>query len=197
MTLKNTRSSPLKNIITTWDTDLGTIPEGWHLCDGTDGSPLLNVSRTCLKAYRNINIQAIPPATYTKLALNAKDFDLLSEFDQVTNYRFTALTAGYYFVSASVRWETSPAGVLFYTSFVKTGAYVAWRSLKAVGGSTFSTHCSCLLQMAPGNYIEAWVQHSHTSALNVKEGNLFTWLSIHKIADVSPVSPTLRYMIKL
>jgi hypothetical protein len=41
MTLKNLRSSPLLNIITLWSTDKGAIPDGWHLCDGTDGTPLI------------------------------------------------------------------------------------------------------------------------------------------------------------
>jgi hypothetical protein len=39
MGLKNTRRSPLKDIITLWSTDKGAIPAGWHLCDGSDGSP--------------------------------------------------------------------------------------------------------------------------------------------------------------
>jgi len=29
----------LKDIITLWSTDKGAIPTGWHLCDGSDGSP--------------------------------------------------------------------------------------------------------------------------------------------------------------
>lgn len=41
MTLKNQRSSPLFGIICLWSGAVIDIPEGWHLCDGTEGTPNL------------------------------------------------------------------------------------------------------------------------------------------------------------
>jgi hypothetical protein len=46
--------------------------------------------------------QTIPTVTDTKIQYDDEVFDTLNEYDNVTNYRFTAKNAGYYDVKASV-----------------------------------------------------------------------------------------------
>ena len=53
-------------------------------------------------AYRATSAFSIPTAnTFTKLELNAENFDTDNAFDSTTNYRFTPLTAGYYEINCA------------------------------------------------------------------------------------------------
>ena len=49
--------------------------------------------------------QTIANATYTKVQLNNKVLDTNNNYDNSTNYRFTPTTAGYYWLSASGRFD--------------------------------------------------------------------------------------------
>jgi hypothetical protein len=42
----------------------------------------------------------------TKITYNTEDLDSLTEFDPVTNFRFTATTTGRYMITAKVEWKT-------------------------------------------------------------------------------------------
>jgi hypothetical protein len=58
-------------------------------------------------AYLSGSNQTVGSSTYTKVTLNAEEFDTASCFDSTTNYRFTPNVAGYYFISAE-SWVNSP-----------------------------------------------------------------------------------------
>jgi len=45
--------------------------------------------------------QAFSGATFTKVAYQTEEFDTASAFDSTTNYRFTPLVAGYYYITGS------------------------------------------------------------------------------------------------
>ena len=53
-------------------------------------------------AYRTATQTGIASATFTKIQLNVELFDTNSNYDNVTNYRFTPTVAGYYQVNFSV-----------------------------------------------------------------------------------------------
>ena len=57
-------------------------------------------------AYRSTN-QVISFTTWTKVALNAEDFDTNNNFDPTTNYRFTPTVAGYYQFNGVVAVQSS------------------------------------------------------------------------------------------
>jgi hypothetical protein len=55
------------------------------------------ISGPTFSAYRATTNQTIASAsTFTKVELNAENFDTDNAYDSTTNYRFTPLTAGYY-----------------------------------------------------------------------------------------------------
>jgi hypothetical protein len=57
-------------------------------------------------AYQS-SAQTIGAGVFTKLTINLKEFDTNSNYDNVTNYRFTPTVAGYYQVSAQVYFTLS------------------------------------------------------------------------------------------
>lgn len=63
----------------------------------------------------------IPTATSTRIPFDGKYFDVLSEYDKVTNYQFTAETEGYYLLIVSVHWNEAEIGKEFQISLWKTG----------------------------------------------------------------------------
>ena len=66
--------------------------------------------------------QTFGGATWTKVAFQTETYDTNSCYDNVTNYRFTPTTAGYYQMNLSMNAnETGAGGVVLYTSFYKNG----------------------------------------------------------------------------
>ena len=57
-------------------------------------------------AYLN-SAQTLSSATYTKIILNAEEYDTANAFDSTTNYRFTPQLAGYYQFNAQLTIASS------------------------------------------------------------------------------------------
>lgn len=109
------------NIVTTGDSS--TITQGMI------GS---NVAGTgpAFRAYLSSD-QSISNNVWTKVQMNVEDFDTNSNYDNVTNYRFTPTVAGYYQVNFRTRFNgTSMTGQLCslwkngsINSFANTGRF--------------------------------------------------------------------------
>jgi hypothetical protein len=75
--------------------------------------------------------QNVTAATYTKAQLNTKLWDTAGYYDNVTNYRFTPLVAGYYQVSFGICFNstsanpTSTASKLYKNGSVYAGGWQA------------------------------------------------------------------------
>lgn len=70
-------------------------------------------------AYRATSAQSFSSATWTKIQLNAEEFDTNNCFDSTTNYRFTPNVAGYYQFSGAVAFSGTVGRSL--VSFWKNG----------------------------------------------------------------------------
>ena len=76
-------------------------------------------------AYRSTD-QSISNTTWTKVQLNAEEFDTASAFDSATNFRFTPQVAGYYQISAGIsfkssNWTENAIGIYKNGSLYKNG----------------------------------------------------------------------------
>ena len=69
--------------------------------------------------------QSIPDATQTKVKFKIVDYDHLNEYDETTNYRFTATEAGIYLVSSGVEMTALEDGSRVILSVYKNGANYA------------------------------------------------------------------------
>jgi hypothetical protein len=70
-------------------------------------------------AYRATSAQSFSSATWTKVQLNAEEFDTNNCFDSTTNYRFTPNVAGYYQFSGAISFSGTVGRSL--VSFWKNG----------------------------------------------------------------------------
>jgi len=67
---------------------------------GVGGTGVTNAPT--FSAYLNGGNQGLTSTTWTKVTLNAEEFDTTNAFDSSTNYRFTPQVAGYYQISGAV-----------------------------------------------------------------------------------------------
>jgi len=71
-------------------------------------------SGPAFSAYLSANQTGLSSGVYTKVNFNAVDFDTDSDYDNSTNYRFTASKAGYYQYSVNVACRVAGADIRLY-----------------------------------------------------------------------------------
>jgi len=102
-------------------------------------------------AYANAN-QAFAGAQTTKITLQAEDYDYASAFDAVTNYRYTAITAGLYHFTGGIGNATSGQSItpFLYKNNNSTIRGTAAQTATATQTSTVTAD----IELAVGDYIE-------------------------------------------
>jgi len=145
----------------------GGIP-AWTTAAAGDTGPSFS-------AYRTTTTQSITAATFTKVQLNAEDWDTASAFDSTTNYRFTPQTAGYYTVAANGNVNYTVADCLLVKCY-KNGS--AWKYLaatdKPTGGGTTAYAGACQVYLnGSTDYIEMYV-YSFNSTTAIPTGSAET-----------------------
>lgn len=126
--------------------------------------PAERILALAFSAYRNSSNQSVTNGAYTKVQLNAENFDTASAFDSTTNYRFTAPIPGIYRFDFSVSGSgTSPTTVV--AALHKNGSRILVGS-EGAAVSAFSEGVStgsALIQLAASDYIELFVYINATS----------------------------------
>jgi hypothetical protein len=114
------------------------------------------VNGPAFSAYNN-STQTLPITTLTKVILNTKSYDTNSNFDNVTNYRFTPTVAGYYLFTAQVYNGTQ---VTLLPEIYKNGAAVAFGTLTAPSssnGNNGANVSTILFMNGSTDYVELYV----------------------------------------
>ena len=160
------------------------------IADGGTGASTAVAAMTALafqsraRAYRS-TAQTIATATWTKVQLNSESYDVLSEFDNVTNYRWTANANGYYQINASLAINMTTAGRQISIDIRKNGTgglyFQDWvNSVNSVPFLGTSTN----LYLLAGDYLEMWVYQGDVGNQDIyASGNeFFTFLDITRTA---------------
>ena len=96
------------------------------------GIQLASWAAPAFSVYLATASQTISTLTWTKIQLNAKEFDTANAFDATTNYRFQPTIAGYYQINASFNMDSSG-----YAGYVEISIYKNGSAYKT-SGSIFS-----------------------------------------------------------
>ena len=123
------------NIVTTADS--GTITQGMI------GSGV--VGKGPAFAGYSSNYQVISTGTFTKLQIDAEDFDTNSNYDHSTNYRFTPTVAGYYYFTGRVEVTTNPSATDQLLVLYKNGSSYAYIGQRTGNDVTRGIHGSILI----------------------------------------------------
>jgi len=112
----------------------------------------------CFSAYLSAAQTGITSSTWTKVLCNTEEFDLTAAYDNVTNYRFTPLVAGYYQVCGSVGVSSASGMTRVAAAIYVTGVLTVKGSDNAPYTSTAGNASVSGIVYCNGstNYIELW-----------------------------------------
>lgn len=131
-------------------------------------------------------VQTLTSATDTKIQFQTEQYDTRAEYDNVTNFRFSATVAGKYFVHSNVDVQniafntTTTHLIKIYINGVEFSAYRFSPVSTAINISV-----SDILNLAANDYIEIFVNATVNTTTNfplVTQGTGNSYLAVHKIA---------------
>ena len=158
---------------------LDTVPSEDAVFDYAE--PLIPKSR--VRAIRNGVDQSIPNATWTKVELTTVDWDGLGEFDNITNYRFTALNAGYYQVNAQLRMLNIANDTQARCAIYKNGVGVGIRFVYSYNGNHDPMPTvSDMVYLDVDDYLELYVYHTDGAASDLDGPSQYTFMSVHLLS---------------
>lgn len=118
-------------------------------------------------AYRSAAYTTVA-ATSTKLPLSAEYFDTNSNYDAVTNFRYTAPVSGFYFFTGYINVGATTTRTLLM--FYKNGTEIA-RPVDIPTSQLHGINGSCVLQLAATDYVELWYYTQTAAALDMTATN--------------------------
>lgn len=143
------------------------------------------IPTNAFKAYRG-STQTVTTTTWTKMELNAEDFDVNSLFDPSTNYRYQPNIAGLYEFKgaaytnpgvgdgvrliASVTLNANPS--TFLPGFYNNGG----------GADVAASAYATFLLNGTSDYIELYGYHENGSSASFSNGGTYTWLSGYRVS---------------
>jgi len=130
--------------------------------------------------------QAIPTANDTKIVFDDEDYDENSEYDNATNYRFTAKQAGIYHFNASILLSASAwtAGQYAWLALYKGGGnyrILELFEIEANGTYEITLKGSMSIKLAIDDYIEAFVYHNRGSDTNIHNLASYNYFNGHRV----------------
>lgn len=108
---------------------------------------------------------SIPNNTITKCPFNTKEFDTNSNFDNVTNYRFTPTVSGYYQINV-IGGITNSAGIsVFQLYLYKNGSQIATADNRPASTAIVTNNINIIVFMnGSTDYLEVYGYETGASA---------------------------------
>jgi hypothetical protein len=114
-------------------------------------------SGPAFSAYRGTSAQSFSTVTFTKVQLNAEDFDTDNCFDPTTDFRFTPNKAGKYQMNTTLK-VTGGSSVRNIIAIYKNGSNYLRLNDETTGGSNPTASASVLIDMnGTTDYLELYV----------------------------------------
>lgn len=148
------------------------------------------------RAYRNAN-QTINNNTWTKIQFNTENYDEQSEFDNSTNYRFTAKEKGFYQVNARAEFDFSSLGIPGNQNSYILIAIRVNNNVSSFGNKLGLNNndgnfnairnnnapiVTDILELGAGDYIEIFIFQNTGGNYSIIGGSANTYVAIHKLS---------------
>lgn len=173
-------------IITGTDPDKNTFVDNRILAlpsvawvTGAETTPIYDAIRTNVRAFLNA-AQSIPAATFTKVQFNSKTFDLRSEYDATTNYRWVCQLPGIYAVTCQIRFTGIAANKTIQVDLYRNGGTQIATTQAYTTGADQSVFLASNVQCAVGDYLEIQFYQGDTVARNITGASNLTYLCIQQ-----------------
>jgi hypothetical protein len=139
------------------------------------------VKNSYCRVYRATTAQTISTGSFVKVEFNAEEYDIQSEFDSNTNYRFTAKKAGSYIINAHIEWASPEADKRFIIAIYVNGSSVAWQDCVSGAITPFGQAINDIITLGINDYVEIFVRNYATGDETITASSITTYLSIAKM----------------
>jgi len=133
------------------------------------------------------DVQTMTDATTEIVEYDDEVYDNLEEYDNVTNYRFTALKSGYYAVNAhiltaDVAWVANDRiRMLLFKNGVTYSVLSYWRAEAALTHHQ-AVHGSDKIDLLAGDYIDIRLRIDRGANTDLYNDATYNYLSIHRVS---------------
>lgn len=121
--------------------------------------------------------QTISNGSWTKVQFDTETFDTGGNYDNTTNYRFTAPVTGYYLVNTLITWG-SISGEDHYTKIYKNGTGIITNSIHGITGNAYTQTITDIVPLTATDYVEIFVYQNSGGNENISADS---YVSIHLI----------------
>lgn len=143
---------------------------------GSETTPIYDAIRTAFRAGLSV-AQSIPASTITKVQFNSEAFDIRSEYDNTTNFRWICQIPGIYNVKAQVRFNAMATGVAVQIYLRKNNADFA-NIQQSASGLDQTVFADSNVQCAIGDYVEVFFRHNDSVARDLTGVATLTYFTI-------------------
>lgn len=167
LNIKDGKLNTNNSVVTTNITDDAVTPAKISALDVAQ-NPIYNPYK--FRAYLAANITSVA-ATVTKMPLAAELFDTNSNYDALTNYRYTVPVSGFYFLQGQMATTTTRAEL----TILKNGAEISRGNDFTTASTNNSPAVSTFLQLTVGDYVELHYFTTSATTINGDVNGSLTW----------------------
>ena len=120
------------------------------------GTVMVSGNMPAFAAYQGTG-QTLTSGVYTKIALNTKRFDTNSNFDAVTNYRFTPTVAGYYQINYETYGTCTGVVSSFISALYKNGSAYEYATINNNATNQATSGSSLVYMNGSTDYLELYI----------------------------------------
>lgn len=160
-----------------------TDQKKFHYDTGSAWVPLSGGYPSHFRAYRSGSHQVVSTGTDTKMQFDGVLFDGLNEYDETTNYRFTATEDGVYHVVYKIFTNDDvgdgnelETNVKLNGSFTLVGA-----PHRVFRGAVSSSICMGLVDMDASDYLEFYCWQNSGGNITIQNNIYYTHASVHRV----------------
>ena len=127
--------------------------------------------------------QSISATSEEKVEFATERYDTKNEFDNSTNYRFTATETGKYLVTFASELASVATDKATFNTIKKNGTSILQgRGHNPHTAQAIQQITSGVIDLAASDYLEAYHHNNDTSARSLESANYVTHMSIHKLS---------------
>lgn len=156
--------------------------QGIQGIQGVKGDPGAGSFASYVRAYRSGD-QTILKDEWDKVEFNAEQYDNNSEYDHVTNFRWTCKNAGHYHLDIGVPLDPVDVGESVWLVVKLNGITDIFCQDSRPGyGGQIALTVSGDYEFAQNDFIEVWMYHTNPTNVPTYPDLGVPWFNIHRIA---------------
>jgi len=156
---------------------------GASLIDLENDNGIINIlKQSRCRAYRGASNQSIASGAWTKVQYNTVSYDEQNEYDESTNFRFTATRKGYYLVLAEIAIGGMADGKTMQLEIRKNGTAHATNRRQCATSGDANVDVQSVVYLDAGEYIEVFAYHDFGSDRDIVAAGNHSFLCVHKLS---------------